>query len=141
MPRARGVSWAPPDVLKLGSPEWPRSTPHLDDACVVGLRGLEGGDVVCRRASDPDSLLLRSPVAFCPDCASSYRIHGLGADLFRGKTDLCPQCRADLSDSIREHLESCRLVTRQRSQQGKAMNAQFRQPAWPSHLAPHTLDP
>src|SRR5437870_8814769 len=85
-------------------------------------------------SADERAILIRCcydhQVAFCPDCASSYRIHGLGADLFRGKTDLCPQCRADLSDSIREHLESCRLVARLRSQQGKAMNAQFRQPAW-----------
>jgi hypothetical protein len=75
-------------------------------------------------------------VAFCPDCASSYRIDGLGADLFRGKTDLCPQCRADLSDSIREHLESCRLVTRQRSQQGKGEERSIQAARLASHLAP-----
>jgi len=50
-------------------------------------------------------------VAFCRDCARSYRIHRLGADWLQGRTDLCPRCRADLSDSIREHLRSCDLVT------------------------------
>ena len=60
------------------------------------------------------AILIRSchdhDVAFCHDCATSYRVHRLAADRFGGKTELCPQCRADLSDSIREHLRSCRLV-------------------------------
>jgi len=49
-------------------------------------------------------------VAFCHDCARSYGVHRLCADWYRGKTDECPRCRADLSDSIREHLRSCELV-------------------------------
>lgn len=54
-------------------------------------------------------------VACCHDCARSYRVHRLGTDWFRGKTELCPQCRTDLSDSIRKHLRSCRLVAALRS--------------------------
>jgi hypothetical protein len=56
-------------------------------------------------------------VAFCGDCARSYQVHRLGADWFHGKTDLCPQCRADLSDSIRLHLRWCKLVATRRWQQ------------------------
>jgi len=55
-------------------------------------------------------------VAFCHVCDQSYRIQRLGADWFRGKTELCPRCRADLSDSIREHLRSCALVVTLRSE-------------------------
>ena len=54
-------------------------------------------------------------VAFCDDCDRSYRIQHLGADWFRGKTELCPGCHGDLSDSIREHLRSCDLVATVRS--------------------------
>jgi len=49
-------------------------------------------------------------VAFCRACAQSYRIQRLGVDWFQGKADLCPQCRADLTESIRDHLRSCELV-------------------------------
>ena len=54
-------------------------------------------------------------VAFCHDCAQSYRIQRLGADRLEGKTEICPRCRADLSDSIRDHLRSCEPVATLRS--------------------------
>jgi hypothetical protein len=54
-------------------------------------------------------------VAFCHDCAQSFRIQRLGADRLEGKTEICPRCRADLSDSIRDHLRSCEPVATLRS--------------------------
>jgi hypothetical protein len=54
-------------------------------------------------------------VAFCHGCARSYRVQRLGADWLEGKTEICPRCRGDLSDSIRDHLRSCEPVATLRS--------------------------
>ena len=54
-------------------------------------------------------------VAFCQVCAQTYRIQRLAADRLQGKTELCPHCGADLSGSIRKHLQSCRLAATRRS--------------------------
>jgi len=52
------------------------------------------------------------PVARCPRCAVSFRKVELAAELFAGRSDLCPSCRTDLTDSIREHLISCAMAAR-----------------------------
>jgi hypothetical protein len=38
-------------------------------------------------------------VAECESCAKSYRITELASDLFSGRENICPQCRADLIGS------------------------------------------
>ena len=49
-------------------------------------------------------------VAECEQCAKSYRMTELAADLFSGREHLCPQCRADLLGSVRAHLYSCAVL-------------------------------
>ena len=49
-------------------------------------------------------------VAKCDLCARGYRQSELANDLFSGEEHLCPQCRADLLDSIRIHLYSCSML-------------------------------
>ena len=45
--------------------------------------------------------------AKCGQCAREYRPSEHASDLRRGKEHLCPQCHADLLDSIRAHLYTC----------------------------------
>ena len=46
-------------------------------------------------------------VARCLSCDISYRYPELAADLFDGRTNLCPRCRVDLTENVRGHLFSC----------------------------------
>lgn len=81
-------------------------------------------------SSTDRAIMIRSchdhDVAFCDDCARSYRVHRLRVDWYQGKTELCPRCRADLSESIREHLRSCELAATLRSQQLSAESRTLR---------------
>lgn len=54
------------------------------------------------------------PVAVCPRCSEAVTFDRLGADLFLGKRDLCPVCRADLTPLILEHIATCTLLQVQR---------------------------
>ena len=45
--------------------------------------------------------------AKCGPCGRGYRPSELASDLSKGKEHLCPQCRADLLDSVRAHLYTC----------------------------------
>ena len=50
-------------------------------------------------------------VARCPRCNVSFHYMGLTADtLGGGGTNLCPQCRLDLTDAVRAHLLCCATV-------------------------------
>jgi hypothetical protein len=49
-------------------------------------------------------------VAECEQCAKSYRMTELASDLFSGRENLCPRCRADLIDSVRAHLYNCAIL-------------------------------
>src|SRR5262245_24434464 len=46
-------------------------------------------------------------VAECATCVQSYRQSELGSDLVNNRVHLCPNCRADLTESVRAHLYSC----------------------------------
>lgn len=49
-------------------------------------------------------------VAECPTCAKGYRQTELASDLFSGREQQCPQCRAELIDSVRAHLYNCAML-------------------------------
>lgn len=49
-------------------------------------------------------------VADCATCVQSYRQLELGSDLINNRVHLCPNCRADLTESVRAHLYSCSLL-------------------------------
>src|SRR5262245_61829384 len=46
-------------------------------------------------------------VARCRPCDPDFRMTQLAADLFDGRTNLCPRCRADLTENVRGHLFPC----------------------------------
>jgi len=49
-------------------------------------------------------------VAECATCVRSYRQLELGSDLVNNRVHLCPNCRADLTESVRAHLYSCAML-------------------------------
>ncbi len=87
-----------------------------DDTVLLVGDGMSHVD--CRRPRDlsPEerALLFRycwgHAAAKCTACAKSFRYEQLAADLFDHRTNLCPPCRADLTESMRGHLYSCAMV-------------------------------
>jgi len=49
-------------------------------------------------------------VVSCPRCAQDFRQSELAADLVGTRTHLCPRCRMDLTERLREHLYGCALL-------------------------------
>jgi hypothetical protein len=50
-------------------------------------------------------------VARCPDCDVSLRFMELAADMVGGnRTNMCPQCRRDLTEEVRAHLFRCAML-------------------------------
>jgi len=46
----------------------------------------------------------------CTACAKNFRHQELAADLVGHRTNLCPHCRADLTETMRGHLYSCAML-------------------------------
>jgi hypothetical protein len=46
-------------------------------------------------------------VAQCLACGISFALSELAADVFGGRTNLCPRCRRDLTVNVRAHLYGC----------------------------------
>jgi len=46
----------------------------------------------------------------CTACAKNFRHQELAAEFLGHGTNLCPRCRADLTESMRGHLYSCAMV-------------------------------
>jgi len=46
-------------------------------------------------------------VVECPSCAQDFRPNELGTDLVADRSHLCPRCRVDLTERVREHLYDC----------------------------------
>jgi len=46
-------------------------------------------------------------VARCLACDLRFRFDELAADFLAGRTNLCPRCRHDLTESVRAHLFTC----------------------------------
>jgi hypothetical protein len=62
-------------------------------------------------------------VGECESCARTFRQDELLAGLSADGTDLCPQCRKDLTDSVRAHLYGCAMLpaeVRRRAQDTRA---------------------
>jgi hypothetical protein len=49
-------------------------------------------------------------VAECSRCGRTYREIDLVTDYPRGGTHLCPGCHADLTESARQHLDTCAML-------------------------------
>jgi hypothetical protein len=72
----------------------------------------------CRRPRDLSSeergLLFRHcfdpAVAQCASCSQDFRQTELGSDLLSNRANLCPRCRVDLTERLREHLYDCTIL-------------------------------
>jgi len=49
-------------------------------------------------------------VVECASCTQDFREQELGADLLGNRTNLCPRCRRDLTEQLREHLYNCLML-------------------------------
>ena len=49
-------------------------------------------------------------VAFCLNCDLRFRMAELAADALGSRTNLCPHCRRDLTQSARAHVYSCAIL-------------------------------
>ncbi len=49
-------------------------------------------------------------VAHCVGCDIRFRLAQLAADTLGSRADLCPQCRRDLTESVRGHLYGCAML-------------------------------
>jgi hypothetical protein len=86
-----------------------------DDTVQLGGDGMSHVD--CLRPHDlgPEerALLFRCcwghAAANCTACAKNFRHQELAADLGH-RTNLCPHCRADLTESMRGHIYSCAML-------------------------------
>jgi len=97
----------------------------------------------CRRPRDlgPEerALLFRycfdHAVAECPTCGQDFRQQELGADLVGDRSHLCPRCRIDLTDRLREHLYGCTLLpgeVRRRAREARAASRRLVKERQPS---------
>jgi hypothetical protein len=62
-------------------------------------------------------------VAACGKCGQDFRQAELAADLFSSRTNLCPRCRVDLTERLREHVYNCALLpseVRRRAREARA---------------------
>jgi hypothetical protein len=57
--------------------------------------------------------------AKCIACAKNFRHQELAADLLDHRTNLCPRCRADLTESMRGHLYSCAMLPKEVRQRAR----------------------
>jgi hypothetical protein len=49
-------------------------------------------------------------VAECLPCALKFRMAELGADPLSTRSNTCPRCRTDLTESVRTHLYGCGIL-------------------------------
>lgn len=62
-------------------------------------------------------------VTTCPTCSQEFRQYELASDLLGNRTHLCPRCRMDLTERLREHLYGCTLLpaeVRRRAREARA---------------------
>lgn len=88
-----------------------RRLSHLDCARPNGLRPEERALIFVYCSGHP--------VAHCAACNVGFGFTELASDILGGRTNLCPRCRTDLTESVRGHLFTCMTLPsemRQRTQ-------------------------
>jgi hypothetical protein len=99
-----------------------------DDTVQLVAHGVSHVD--CRRPRDlgPEerALLFRycwgHAAAKCTACAKNFRHQELAAEYLGYRTNLCPHCRADLTESMRGHIYRCAMLpekVRQRAREAR----------------------
>ena len=56
------------------------------------------------------SYCLGHAVAECLNCAGRFHLGQLPADLLEGQSYVCPQCRRDLTETVRAHVYLCAIL-------------------------------
>ena len=62
-------------------------------------------------------------VAECASCSQDFRQQELASDLMGNCANLCPRCRTDLTERLREHLYNCSTLpgeVRRRAREARA---------------------
>ena len=129
----QGVTWA---VDRMTQPKCPRCLQVVsrEDTVVV-----DGGQLThrdCRRprglSPEEGALLFKycfdHAVAECASCSQDFRQQELGADLLGNRTSLCPRCRRDLTEQLREHLYTCMMLpgeVRRKAREARAAVRKF----------------
>ena len=88
----------------------------VDDT--VSLDGERIGHLDCRRprdlSYDERALLFKyclgHVVAVCETCGRGFNPQELAWDLLGKRTNLCPRCRVELTETVRTHLYACALL-------------------------------
>ena len=100
----------------------PPNCPRCQQSITVGdTLTFDGNDILhldCRRPRDlshEERALLFTycfdhVVAECATCAKSYRQLELGSDMIGNRSHLCPTCRQDLTETVRQHLYGCGML-------------------------------
>ena len=87
-----------------------------DDTIVFGRYHLSHLDCRRPRTLSPEERALLfvycrdHPVAECSTCSRRFALFELVSDPQSGRTHLCPGCLADLSDSLRAHINDCAML-------------------------------
>lgn len=62
-------------------------------------------------------------VATCPTCRQEFRQYELASDMTGDRKHLCPRCRIDLTERLRDHLYDCTMLpaeVRRRAREARA---------------------
>ena len=99
-------------------PTCPRCRQSISVNDTIAFDGNQIFHVNCRRPRDLSheerAILFKycsgHAVAECPPCTQTFRQQQLGSDLLGNRAHLCPRCRADLTENMREHLYACAML-------------------------------
>lgn len=102
----------------MRNPRCPRCKRSISTDDSIALDGNQIVHLDCRRPRELNyeerALLFKfcwdHVVTECAACRLRFRQHELAADFFEHRSHLCPRCRVDLTENIREHLFACALV-------------------------------
>ena len=98
----------------------PRCRQAITADHVIEVEGGLVAHVDCRRPRQlmPEECALlyvfcwRHPVASCTTCNKSFWLQDLAGDTRLWRSNPCPECHADLTESLRDHLDGCVLLPR-----------------------------
>lgn len=79
-------------------------------------------------------------VATCATCAQEFRQSELGSDLLGNRSHLCPRCRVDLMEQVREHVYNCTVLPSEVRRRAREARAAARMLAKESHQATDRAD-
>jgi hypothetical protein len=79
-------------------------------------------------------------VATCRTCAQEFRQGELGSDLLGNRSHLCPRCRIDLMEQVREHVYNCTALPSEVRRRAREVRAAARMLVKESHQATDRAD-